>query len=242
MHEREDARMMTLYSGPVSWFARKVEIALHELGLPFWQVLVPFSQTRGYFNRPADLLRINPKHQVPVLIDGDVELYDSTVIIEYLLDRYAADQSGAGKARLLPSDPILRARCRLWDVYADEVMLGPIRKLMHRTEPYDKNSASWQDLEATALTAMPTIGSHLDKLEQSLQSTDYLCGSFTVADISCFMPVFWSHRLAGPGFGSRHALRAWYERLGARPAFRRVTEEIKSQDALLSAAVAGAYA
>lgn len=78
--------MIKLYSGPLSLFSRKVEIALAEKHLPYQRTLVPFSQDRGYFEKPADVSRINPKGQVPVLIDGDVELYDSTVIIEYLED------------------------------------------------------------------------------------------------------------------------------------------------------------
>ena len=60
---------MKLYSGPLSLFSRKVEIALHEKGLAFEQVLVPFTQTKGYDPRNPDVLAINPKGQVPVLVD-----------------------------------------------------------------------------------------------------------------------------------------------------------------------------
>ncbi len=227
--------MITLYSGPVSWFARKVEIALLEKHIPFQQILVPFTQTQGYHSKPESLTRINPKGQVPVMIDGEAELYDSTVIIEYLDDAFPSHP-------LLPASPQARARCRLWDVFADEVMLVPIRKLMHRTEPHDHQSPRWQELETEAARAVPTIAAHFDQLNAALNGRDYLCGEFSLADISCFMPVIWSDRLAGPAFETRTNLRRWYKALLQRPSFSRVTGEIAAQDKALSAPVVDAYA
>ena len=86
--EHEDAgpkvgeRSVKLYSAPLSLFARKVEIALREKGLAFEQVMVPFSQERGYAPKHPDVLAANPKGQVPVLVDGALSLFDSTVILE----------------------------------------------------------------------------------------------------------------------------------------------------------------
>ncbi|MGH6816633.1 MAG: glutathione S-transferase family protein, partial [Hyphomicrobiaceae bacterium] len=79
---------MKLYAGPLSLFSRKVEIALYEKGLSFERVPVPFSQTAGYSPKHPEVLAANPKGQVPVLVDGDLTLYDSTVILEYLEDAY----------------------------------------------------------------------------------------------------------------------------------------------------------
>jgi glutathione S-transferase len=227
--------MITLYSGPVSWFARKVEIALLEKAIPFHQILVPFTQTQGYQPKPEVLTRINPKGQVPVLIDGRTELYDSTVIIEYLDEAYP-------ERPLLPASPQSRASCRLWDVFADEVMLAPIRKLMHRTEPHDHKSPRWQDLETEASKSLPEIAKHFDQLNVALNDKDHLCGEFSLADISCFMPVFWSDRLAGPAFETRTNLLRWYNTLLQRPSFSKITGEIAAKDKALSAAVPGAYA
>ncbi len=61
---------MLLYSGPLSLFSRKVEIALHEKGLPFERVMVPFTQAAGYAPKHPAVLAANPKGQVPVLVDG----------------------------------------------------------------------------------------------------------------------------------------------------------------------------
>lgn len=226
--------MITLYVGPVSWFSRKVEAALYEKGISFRQVLVPFSQTCGYFDKPSDVVRINPKRQVPVLIDGALELYDSTVIIEYLEDAYAISP-------LLPHAPIDRARCRLWDTFADDVMLEPIRRLMHRTEPHDQGGSRWAELETQTAGPLAQIAADFDRLDGALHDREYLCGTFSSADIACLMAVFWSNRLAGPGFGQRPHLRRWYRTVMARPSIAKVTSEIMAQDGQLSAPVAGAF-
>ena len=80
--------MIKLYSGPLSMFGAKVEIALREKGADFDLEMVAFSQARGYDPRHPEVLRVNPKRQVPVLIDDGLELYDSTQIFEYCEDRW----------------------------------------------------------------------------------------------------------------------------------------------------------
>ncbi|MGH7129059.1 MAG: glutathione S-transferase family protein, partial [Planctomycetaceae bacterium] len=92
---------MKLFTGPLSLFARKVEIALLEKGRPFERVLVPFSQTKGYNPKHPEVLAANPKGQVPVLEDGDLAVFDSTVILEYLEDAYP-------QPALYPRDPLER--------------------------------------------------------------------------------------------------------------------------------------
>ncbi|MFL5022897.1 MAG: glutathione S-transferase family protein [Microvirga sp.] len=225
---------MKLYSGPVSLFSRKVEIALHEKGLAFEQVLVPFTQTKGYSPRNPDVLAINPMGQVPVLIDGGLSLYDSTVIVEYLEDAHP-------DPALYPKSPMERARCRLFDVFGDEVMLNPLRFLMHRTEPKPDDLERWHAKEAKAKEAEPVLAGHFDELDRALQGKDYLCGAFSAADISVFMAVFWTRRLGGPSLKGREALASWYARLSARPAFAKVVAEILAADAELSAPVEGAF-
>ncbi len=119
---------MLLYSGPLSLFSRKVEIVLAEKNLAYERVLVPFSQTKGCAPKHPAVLAANPKAQVPVLIDGDVTLYDSTVIAEYLEDKYPSPP-------LFPRATEARARCRLLELEADEILLVPVRALMFRSGP-----------------------------------------------------------------------------------------------------------
>jgi glutathione S-transferase len=74
---------MKLYSGPLSMFGAKAEIAALEKGLEFKLVMVPFEMATLYQPKHPEVLRINPRRQVPVLVDGDLELFDSTRIFEY---------------------------------------------------------------------------------------------------------------------------------------------------------------
>ncbi|MEZ5670458.1 MAG: glutathione S-transferase family protein [Alphaproteobacteria bacterium] len=111
---------MKLYAGPLSLYSHKVEIALREKGLAYEAVPVPFSQTAGYAPKHPQVLAVNPKGQVPVLVDGPLSLYDSTVILEYLDEAHP-------QPPLFPAGAAARARCRLLEVFADEVMIVPLR-------------------------------------------------------------------------------------------------------------------
>lgn len=225
---------MKLFTGPLSLFARKVEIALLEKGRPFERVLVPFSQTQGYHPKHPEVLAANPKGQVPVLVDGDLAVFDSTVIFEYLEDAYP-------KPALYPRDAAERARCRLLDLYADEIMLMPIRALMHRNTPGARDPERWKANEARAKEAQAELERHFAELESRLGSRQHFCGAFGAADISVFMMVFWTLRLGGPGLERHSDLAAWYRRLLRRPAFAGVVSEIIAADRELSAPVEGAY-
>src|SRR5512132_1011672 len=101
--------MLTLYDDVFSPYARKVRIALYEKGVPFERVRA----LHGDCNR-TDFLHVNPRAEVPALVDGEFSLYDSTIICEYLEDRHP-------EPPIYPRDPRLRAECRLLEDLADKV-------------------------------------------------------------------------------------------------------------------------
>lgn len=219
---------MKLYSAPLSLFGRKVEIALHEKALPFERVMVPFSQREGYSPKHPEVVAANPKAQVPVLVDQGLTLYDSTVILEYLEDAYP-------EPPLYPRSAAARARCRLLDVFADEVMLVPLKTLMHRTGPRPADPARWAASETAAALAMPVIESHFRTLDGQLQDQPFVCGAFSAADISVFMAVFYVQRLGGPRVETGgNALAQWMATLLKRPAFATIAAEITAADLELS--------
>ena len=76
--------MLTLYEHPLSAYAMKAKIALLEKGLEF-QAIVPegMDGTAG-----GAFVEANPRAEVPALIDGDVKVFDSTIILEYLEDKW----------------------------------------------------------------------------------------------------------------------------------------------------------
>ena len=221
---------MKLYSGPLSLFSRKVEIALHEKRLPFEREMVPFSQTKGYAPKHPAVLAANPKGQVPVLIDGDLTLFDSTLIIEYLEDEYPAPP-------LFPSAPKERARCRLLELSADEILLPQVARLMYRTEPPDPDPERQRLRETEGRRAEAAILDHYGVLERRLEGSDYLCGNFSAADIAMFMVLLFALRLKGPRLDAHPAVAAWYARVGARPAVARVAQEVAAADRELSPAL-----
>ncbi len=225
---------MKLISGPLSLFAKKVEIALFEKAIPYERVLAPFTQTEGYAPRHPDVLAYNPKRQVPVLIDGDLALYDSTVIIEYLEDAYPSPP-------LFPRAPRDRGRCRLLELYADEIMLAALQPLMHRTEPGAPSRADWAAKEQKAAQCETALATHYAAIDTQLGARDYLCGDFSAADIAAFLQLFYAQRLGGPSMKSCPGLWRWYRRMKARPSIRTVVEETLAADAQLSAPVAGAF-
>ena len=118
--------MTRIYSGPLSMFGAKVEIAAREKGVAFELVMVPFIEGDAYEPKHPEVLRVNPvKQQVPVLvdeIDGGVSLFDSTQIFEYLEDRYPAPA-------LWPEGIADRARARQLEQKSDEVFFPHVIKL-----------------------------------------------------------------------------------------------------------------
>jgi glutathione S-transferase len=218
---------MRLYSGPLSLFSRKVEIALHEKRIDFERVEVAFTQTEGYRPKHPDVIAANPKGQVPVLVDGDLTLFDSTVILEYLEDAYPIPP-------LYPADPKGKARCRLVELYADEILLADVRRLMYRTEPPLANSERRKARQDEGERGEAGILGHYRRLEEQLGSNGYFCEVFTAADIAMFMTVHYVVRLDGPRLDPFPELADWYRRIAKRPSSARVIQEIAKADRTLS--------
>jgi glutathione S-transferase len=97
---------MRLLSGPLSMFGAKAQIAALEKGLDFELIMVPFSMERLYEPKHPEVLRVNPKRQVPVLIHGDLQIFDSTQLFEYFEDLKP-------EPPLWPAGAAARARARL---------------------------------------------------------------------------------------------------------------------------------
>ena len=77
--------MLRLYDHPFSPYAQKVKIALREKGQPFEP---PLPQGIGAGGAGGEFVEANPRAEVPALIDGDVKVFDSTIILEYIEDKW----------------------------------------------------------------------------------------------------------------------------------------------------------
>jgi glutathione S-transferase len=220
-----------LYVGPLSLFSRKAEIALREKGLDYERIMVPFTQEVGYQPKHPAVLQHNPKRQVPVLVEGDLILFDSTLIFEYLEDAYPTPP-------LYPKEARARARCRLIELEADEILFAPVRNLLYRTEPKLADAAAQAKREAAGREADADLKRQFAGLDARLAGRDWFCGAFSVADIAMFMTVLFTQRLKGPGLSPYPALAAWYARMLDRPSSSKAAEEIAAADRELSPALA----
>ncbi len=191
---------MRLISAPLSLFSAKVHIALLEKGLAFDVDTAPFSLADRYQPKHPEVLRINPKAQVPVLIHGSLELYDSTQILEYLEDV-------APSPRLWPDDVAERARARRLEHWTDEVFFPDVTVRM-------RGSATREDRAA----ASAAIAGHYRTLEAALGNQEHLMGAFGFADIAAYMTQFFASFLGAPMTAETPNLMAWRERITRRPA------------------------
>jgi glutathione S-transferase len=217
---------MKLYSGPLSLFTAKVRIALDEKGIAYERIEVPFSRTQGYEPKHPDVLAINPKGQVPVIVDEGLALYDSTVILEYLEDRYPTPA-------LYPRDVRERARCRQLEAAADEVFFPNVLELIQ--EVFYKPDPAARDAQRVA-AASERIAGVYERLERELEGREYLCGAFGVADIGWFLTTGFATSLGAAPAGSLPRVGAWLARIASRPSVQREQEGMRASIAALSEA------
>ena len=211
---------LKLYSGPLSMFSAKVEIAMREKGIEFDLVMVPFDFERGYTPKHPEVLRINPKRQVPVLVDEDVQLFDSTQIFEYLEDRWP-------EPPLWPRSIDARAEARKQEHCSDEVFFPHVIRLMGmRANPDPVDAPEWKDAKAG-------IEMYYLRMEQLLGDREYLVEQFSYADIAFYMAQFFAARHTLPLTAQHSKLLAWRGRMIGRPSVRHVvaamTEYLRSQ-------------
>ena len=199
---------MKLYSGPLSLFTAKVRVALDEKKLPYQRIEVGWSLEQRYQPHHPDVVALNPKGQVPVLVDGDVVVYDSTQIFEYLEDRYP-------ETPLYPRGVTERARCRRLEAAGDEIVFPQVWNLIDGgfyPPPPGSAAAERKQLACGELGRL-----HLE-LDKQLAGRDHFCDRFSVADIGIFIMLSTAATLGAPPAAAHTNLQAWLARVASRPA------------------------
>jgi glutathione S-transferase len=212
---------MRLYSGPLSLFTSKVRIALAEKGLAYERVEVGWSLAKRYEPHHPDVVALNPKRQVPVLVDGELAVYDSTVILEYLEDRHP-------EPPLYPAGAAARARCRQLEAAADEILFPHVWTLIDRG--FYPAGAAGSD-EGAHVAARAAIARFCDEREKDLADRAWLCGAFSVADVATFVFLHVAGTLGAPAGPQHERLRGWLARCAARPA---VAHEVAEMTAFVA--------
>ena len=209
---------MKLYSGPLSLFTAKVRIALAEKGLPYERVEVAWSLEHRYEPHHPEVAALNPKGQVPVLIDGELAVYDSTLIFEYLEDRYP-------NPPLYPSDVAGRARCRQLEAAVDEILFPHVWTLID--QGFYPAGQGRRD-ETRLASARAGIARFCEERDKELADRAWLCGDFSVADIGSIVMLNAAASLGATAAAEQANLRAWIERTQARPAVAREVGEMRA--------------
>ncbi len=196
---------MQLYDHPDCPYGMKVRIALAETDCDYESVYVDLSS--GQQHSP-DFLKLNPFGQVPVLVDEDTVVYDSTIINEYLLEEYAASPG------LFP-DPehaAERARLRLLEDFADRAFT-PAAMALER-----ELARPEQERDADRVGSLrQTLEKALIMLDRELEERQFLGGSFSLADIAFAPAALRLERLGIQPAESQRNLKEWLQRLANRP-------------------------
>lgn len=199
-----------LYAHPFSSYSQKVLVALYENQTPFDYRNLEEAQAN------AELTALWPMRRFPVLVDGDCTVIEATCVVEYLDLRYP------GPVRLIPNDRDTSLEARMLDRFFDNYISTPQQKVVFDRlrpeairDPYGVN-------EARAM--LETAYAWLDR---RMATREWAVGAdFTLADCAAAPFLFyadWTHPIDA---GFAH-VRAYRERLLARPSFKRAVDEAR---------------
>ena len=155
----------------------------------------------------------HPLGRVPVLDDGDVRIFESGAIVEYVLARHK--NGGLRPAEAAAEFPDYLQ----WFHYCEGMVMPPVNTIVVQTVllPPDR-----QDETALA-QAKRLLSKALEPVNDALEGRDYLIGEFSAADIMLGHACFMSNRLGCVGDDMPH-LKAYVERIASRPAFKTAIE------------------
>ncbi|MEQ8486540.1 MAG: glutathione S-transferase family protein [Pseudomonadales bacterium] len=214
---------MLLYEHPLSSYAQKVKIALREKGIDF-EARIP--EGLGSGKAGGTFAEASPRQEVPTLIDGDDRLFDSTIILEYLEDRFPSPP-------LLPRAPMARAQARMIEDVCDtlyEAVNWGLGELIWFRRAEGELAAS---LRAAAARQTAELQSWL---AARLGNRAWFNGeAFGWADV-CVAPFLNRSRYYGLGAAEDSALAGWLTRVAERSAVAATFAEFEAAAAGMSGA------
>lgn len=181
---------------------------------------------------------INPNGQVPVLVHDGAVITESTVINEYLDEVFP-------EVRLVPENPVLRARMRIWNKFVDEyfcpalsrigwsVLVPKIAARLKSGEleealkkvPLEEQRRKWRTAATESFTreeledARRQVCVSIDRMEERLRQSEWLaCDEYSLADVNTYSMVAGTARLIPEAMAKNPKSVAWFERMSARPA------------------------
>jgi len=202
-----------------STHASKTKVVLEEKGVRYRIENLP---PGNLWKKPPEMLARHPLGKVPYLEDDGRTFFDSTVIAEYLEERYP-------KPALMPTDVIARARVREAENFADEALLigsVPMIWMPYWAEPAKRDAARMeQGRELLRKRDLPYIEKLLGE-----SGGDYLCGAFSLADTP-LMALAMVLEVDQPTLTDFPRVEKYLDRLRARPSYRAISPATKVADA-----------
>jgi len=202
---------LTLYYGSGSPYAWRAQLALEHKALPYELKVLSFSA--GDTRKP-EFLALNPRHRVPVLVDGEFVLYESNAIVEYLDEAYP----GRG-APLFPGDAKARAIVRRLILEIDNYSDKSTDQLLDQAfaiKPDERDAKKIAE-------GRQSVVDELAMISKSMRG-DYLAGPLSAADFALYPLVaflFRAEKVKLPDLDANGMLtpqlRAWKARIEALP-------------------------
>jgi glutathione S-transferase len=190
--------MLTLYDAARCPYCARTRIALAEKGIEYETFEIDLK------DRPQWIYEKNPTGRVPVVEEDAWILPESSVIMEYLDERYP-------EPPLLPADPADRALARVWIFRHDDF-----------TKPYYALRRGEDD-------AAERFDEQLAKLDAALERQSWLTGTeYGLADIAYVPWVLRARDMLGVSLDEFPAVRSWLDRLEERPAIAREVDVVAS--------------
>lgn len=207
------AEKVILYEHPISPYAQSIKIALREKAINF-ELRLP-DVLGGPSN--STFRSANPRLEVPAVIDGDLTLFETPVILEYIETKWSDPP-------LSPSDAKERARGSL----AANVALGQYEALMWALGEIRLFKRAEGEHARKLENNIRQIAVQLQRwLVQNLGEREYFSGkSFGYADI-CIVPIIDSSMRSGLGPARETPLGCWYDRVKTRPSVVETFAEAK---------------
>lgn len=201
---------MKIYHAPNTRSLRIVWL-FEELGLPYDLETFKLGDPSM---RSAEYRRIHPMGRVPALEDGDVTLFESGAIVEYVLARHAD-----GRLKPAADSPDFPAYLQ-WLHYAEGMLMPPVNTIVVETMFLPEEKRHQPNVDR----ARKLLGNMLTAVDQALEGRDYLAGEFSGADIMSGHATIVASRLAGDAAGDLPNVAAYVDRLKARPALQKAYE------------------
>lgn len=200
----------TLYAHPFSSYCQKVTTAFHETETPYDLRLLDWADAE----MQAEWAALWPLKRMPVLVDGERTIVESTIIIEYL------DLRAGG--RLIPRDAEEALEARMMDRFFDNHVMTPMQRIVFEALRPDEAKDPYGVDQARAL-----LDTAYGWLDQKLAGRDWAAGDrFGLADCAAGPALFYADWVHPIGEAHRN-VRAYRARLLARPSFARAVDEAR---------------